>query len=249
MLGETLTYAPETPISLLPGENEIVYLTVKAEGLPEAMVWNYAEISEMTDMDGNIVEDIDSAPDADPNNDGWIGGSCKDNVIDEDAKANPGVDDEDDHDFAKVNCDDPMPSPSPSPSASPAPSSPPAGSNSSPRPSALPSPVVTAPPVSMTPSPRSVLMRTPEQLPNGYIVQQINEDEFLIIDENGMPLGTIKVPSGSSLDELDIWEELVPFGKLNSITSDGGMVITAFSSMFLLGAAGLLLVCKERIKR
>jgi|GEM_PF-7052971 len=85
-----------TPIDLTGGASKIIYitLTVKASGSLE----NFAEISEMKDKDGkDVVIDKDSETDSSSTNDG----TPKDNVINENRKANPN-DDEDDHDFAKV---------------------------------------------------------------------------------------------------------------------------------------------------
>ena len=86
--GSRLTY--KTRIDLDIDESEIIYLTltVKSTG----SLYNLAEISEMRDSDLKIVDDRDSTPDKNPNNDG----TPHDNVID-----NSGGD-EDDHDFAEV---------------------------------------------------------------------------------------------------------------------------------------------------
>ncbi len=90
-----LTYS--TPITLAPGADKTIalVLTVKSSATKSTLT-NNAEISGMTDTDGNKVTDIDSAPDANPDND-----KCKDNIINEDGKANK-ANDEDDHDVAEV---------------------------------------------------------------------------------------------------------------------------------------------------
>ena len=76
-------------------EFEDIYLTLRVE--KTGSLYNMAEIFTMTDKNGKEVEDKDSTSDDNPGND-----IVKDNEINEDAKANPGVDDEDDHDIAEV---------------------------------------------------------------------------------------------------------------------------------------------------
>ncbi|MDR0886296.1 MAG: DUF11 domain-containing protein [Clostridiales Family XIII bacterium] len=94
------TYTGNADVTLAPGAaKEIsVYLVVNSAPA-NGTIDNFAEISEFTDDEGTEVEDIDSTPDTDEDNDNFI--DEDDNEIDENAKENPG-DDEDDHDIAQI---------------------------------------------------------------------------------------------------------------------------------------------------
>ncbi|MFN8487769.1 MAG: SdrD B-like domain-containing protein [Caldilineaceae bacterium] len=91
------------PGPLLPGQTVAVTITLKvttaagqaANGLTEFV--NVAEISDAKDGAGNPVTDVDSTPDKDKNNDGVV----KDNQVDENHKANPNAD-EDDQDLEAI---------------------------------------------------------------------------------------------------------------------------------------------------
>ncbi len=93
--GDLLTY--DVPIELEKGEEHTItlVLTVNNTATKDTLD-NAAEISGMTDKEGLPVTDSDSTPDSNSQND-----TCKDNIIDEDGKAEK-QNDEDDHDIALV---------------------------------------------------------------------------------------------------------------------------------------------------
>ena len=146
----TLTYVPSTPIELDPGESEVIYLTltVLATGTHD----NFAEISEITDPDDNVVEDRDSTSD-NSNNDTY-----EDNEWNEDGKNNPG-EDEDDHDIAEVELIPPPVNPPVNPPINP-PINPPVNPPVTP-PVTPPTPVIPPPPVTPTPTPTPTPAPTP----------------------------------------------------------------------------------------
>ncbi len=80
------------PSVLGPDDYVIVPINVSLSGCSEGDITNWAEISSVTDGDGDPVVDIDSTPDNDQGNDNF---DDSDNELDEDGK-NGG--DEDDHD-------------------------------------------------------------------------------------------------------------------------------------------------------
>lgn len=91
------TLAQTSIYNLAPGSSTEIFITLIANGNNSDHI-NIAEISAIYDQDGNDLEDVDSVPDEDPNND--IGGevdSPMDNKVDDD-----GTVDEDDHDPAMV---------------------------------------------------------------------------------------------------------------------------------------------------
>ena len=141
------------------------------------------------------------------------------------------VGDEDDHDFAEIQMYQP---PTPRLALTAPPSSP------------------SPPPILMPSNPRGTSrpVPLPSQLPKNYAVEQISEDEFIIFDENGSPLRTIKVPPGLTLDDLDILDNLNPFGKPNPTTSDDGTTAVFISSTCLLSFTALLLILmKSRMQQ
>ena len=69
---------------------------------------------------------------------------------------------------------------------------------------------------------------TLEQLPEGYSVEQIGLEEFMIFDETGTPVGSIKVPEGKTLEEMDVLLEMSPMTlsvKSNPKTGDIGVSV------------------------
>jgi uncharacterized repeat protein (TIGR01451 family) len=99
------TTTPATVIAgpIAPGDTAQVTLVLRlAAGTRGATVNNFAEIA-AADDDGNANTpaplDIDSTPDRSNGNDGPV----KDDVVNENARLQPGVADEDDHDVAQVS--------------------------------------------------------------------------------------------------------------------------------------------------
>ncbi len=84
---------------LQPGDSVTISIDLRIDdNARSGMLVNFAEIADATDAQGDPVEDIDSTPDANPDNDaGGEPGGGTDNLID----ALPGMD-EDDHDPAFV---------------------------------------------------------------------------------------------------------------------------------------------------
>ncbi len=78
---------------LAPNTSVIVELTVLVDNCASGSITNWAEISDVTDENGDPVDDIDSDPDNDPDNDNY----GQDNQTDDD-----GTFDEDDHDPAEI---------------------------------------------------------------------------------------------------------------------------------------------------
>ena len=131
------------------------------------------------------------------------------------------------------------PSPSPSPSAAVTETPMPALPSITPIPTMVPVPtVVPAPtdnPVStQIPMPTGTSMPVEtqrplivsDQLPNGYVIEQISKDEFVVFDGNGVPLGTVILSAGSTFEDLDILQEMIPFSKPNPQTGDSLPIIS-----------------------
>ena len=136
----------------------------------------------------------------------------------------------------------PLASPSPSPSPSeeatetPAPSeeatpTPSAEATETPTPS---EPVVTPEPSEPTATSTPPVATQPPYIPptipgtgiekevvteNGdtetWVLERIDEDTFLVFNEDGNPLGTIKVPADKMLDDINILDELIPLGMID----------------------------------
>ncbi len=83
--------------NLAPGQTDEISIVLTVNGESKDFV-NFAEISEVTDNDGEPLVDIDSTPDMDPTND--VGGEV-DTVTDDETNDDGSVD-EDDHDPAMV---------------------------------------------------------------------------------------------------------------------------------------------------
>ncbi|MEZ4707401.1 MAG: SdrD B-like domain-containing protein [Caldilineaceae bacterium] len=99
---QAATTTPTTIIAgpLTPGSAMTTSITLRvAIGTAGQTIANYAEIETAEDGNGNTPTDIDSTPDT-GNDELTNGDPIKDNFTSEDAKTNPGVDDEDDHDVA-----------------------------------------------------------------------------------------------------------------------------------------------------
>ncbi|MEM7130419.1 MAG: SdrD B-like domain-containing protein, partial [Chloroflexota bacterium] len=99
---QAVTAAPTTTLEgpLLAGSAITTSITLRvAIGTAGEVIENYAEVASATDNNGNVQNDIDSTPDS-TNDELTDGDPIKDNFTSEDAKTNPGVDDEDDHDIA-----------------------------------------------------------------------------------------------------------------------------------------------------
>jgi len=60
----------------------------------------------------------------------------------------------------------------------------------------------------------------PSQLPKGFSVVQIDDDTYVIYDDNGTPLGYVILPEGMTLDEIDIMSMMRSFIKVNPKTGD-----------------------------
>lgn len=52
----------------------------------------------------------------------------------------------------------------------------------------------------------------PAQLPSGYSAVQVEDNIYIIYDDSGIPLGYVIVPEGMTLDDINIMDELIPFG-------------------------------------
>ena len=67
----------------------------------------------------------------------------------------------------------------------------------------------------------------------------------MVFDEFGNPLGTIKLPPGVELDDIDIMDSIIPFGKPNPVTGDLRSRDFAILAILVLG----LLLCGIRLHK
>ena len=70
-----------------------------------------------------------------------------------------------------------------------------------------------------------------------------------MLDEDGNPLGTIKVPEGQSIDDFDAWDQLIPLEKPNPVTEGRGAAPMVWSTALLVGAVVVLALFKKRVER
>ena len=93
-----------------------------------------------------------------------------------------------------------------------------------------------------------------EQLPPGYMVEQIGLDEFMIFDEFGTPLGFVKVPEGMTLEEMNVMMAISPMMqmKMNPATGDRTPADMAGNTVWVSACAGIaalvLIAPKKRRK-
>ena len=140
---------------------------------------------------------------------------------------------------------EPTTSPDPEPTTSPDPEP---TTSPDPEPTATPDPEPTATPdpePTATPDPDAPPRFKPANLPDGYTVEQISDNEFMVFDEFGVPLGTILVPEGMSIDDMFL-DDMMPLGgfKINPSTGDAGAMMNVIS--IVLPVAGLLLCLRLR---
>ena len=87
-------------------------------------------------------------------------------------------------------------------------------------------------------------------------LEWIEDDMFLVLDADGNPLGTIIIPPGTAIEDLDILDEMIPLDGLqldildkpNPVTSDAGADGYIFSSFLLIGAVAFCIYLKKRMK-
>lgn len=173
---------------------------------------------------------------------------------------------------------DPTPEPTPKPDPTPTPSSestPEPSEDPTPEPSEEPTPEPSEDP---TPEPSEEPTPTPDiVLPDGYedyeggeriplgkdnpnnegltaIQNTKDPNEYLIIDEDMVPLGTITVPEGMYIDEIDVLDNLIPLGTFvtpiperdNPKTGDS-LAATLLAAAALVGALIMLLYLRKRM--
>jgi len=91
--------------------------------------------------------------------------------------------------------------------------------------------------------------------PGKVIIEHLEGDTWLVMDEEGTPIGTIKVPDGMTIDEIDIMDHLIPLGHgylpggKHPVTSDDGVFGWAVTGGLLLGGLVFCLYQKKRMKK